>query len=155
VTAPENLGACDSSWIAAAVHAVESSWYLAGHDLTQLSTQQVVDCFNDPTAGSSGCKGGDIQKAYQYIVEHGLEMKSDYPYRASQSKCNYNYASVVAKIDGFVLATANKSELQMQYSLLEYGPLAICLNAGYRWQYEFLFFSVLLILFFVFIFFCV
>lgn len=137
VTAPENLGACDSSWISAAVQAVESAWYLGGHDLVQLSTQQVVDCFNDPTTGSSGCKGGDIQKAYQYIAEHGLQMKADYPYRASQSKCVFNETAVISYIDGFLLATSNRSELQMQYSLLEYGPLAICLDAGYRWQYVF------------------
>jgi len=135
VTAPENLGACDSSWIASAVQAVESAWYLAGHDLVQLSTQQVVDCFNDPTTAISGCKGGDIQKAYQYISDHGLQLRSDYPYRASQSKCNYNSSAVVAKIDGYLMGTANRSELQMQYSLLEYGPLALCLDAGYRWQF--------------------
>ena len=134
MTAVENLGACDSSWAAAAVEAVESAWYLAGHDLVPLSTQQVIDCFNDPTAAASTCNGGDLQKAYNYIISKGLQSKASYPYRSSQGKCNYNASEVVSRVESFLLATANHSEFQMQYALLEYGPLAICVDAGWRWQ---------------------
>ncbi len=52
-------------------------WAIAGHNLTSLSAQQLVDCDHL----SNGCGGGFINSAYDYIkLVGGLESYESYPY---------------------------------------------------------------------------
>ena len=46
---------------------VESVWAIAGHNLTKLAPQQLVDC--DKT--DNGCDGGDTIHAYKYVIDAG------------------------------------------------------------------------------------
>ncbi len=58
---------CGSCYAFSAVENIESVWAIAGHNLTMLSVQQVVDCdtFDD------GCNGGDVNNAFKYVIDAG------------------------------------------------------------------------------------
>jgi C1A family cysteine protease len=44
VTSVKAEGMCGSCWAFATTGAVEAAWFLAGHELIDLSAQQLVDC---------------------------------------------------------------------------------------------------------------
>jgi len=135
VTAVRDQGECGSCWAFSAVETVESQWYLAGNNLTELSVQQVVDC--DKGNDDEGCNGGDTPNAYQYIINSGgLEPETQYPYKAEDNKCTFKKTEVLAKISTWKSIAEDKNETEMQMALLQYGPLSICVDAQ-TWQFYF------------------
>eukprot|EP01121_Diplochlamys_sp_Union-15-3_P006521 TRINITY_DN16_c0_g1_i1.p1 TRINITY_DN16_c0_g1~~TRINITY_DN16_c0_g1_i1.p1 ORF type:complete len:328 (+),score=64.47 TRINITY_DN16_c0_g1_i1:64-1047(+) len=133
VTAVKDQGQCGSCWAFSAVETIESQWFLAGHPLTVLSEQQVVDC--DLSNGDEGCNGGDTVTAYQYVIKAGgLETEKDYPYTAEDDTCAFKASDVAAKISDWKYVTKNKNETAMQIALMQYGPLSICVDAE-SWQF--------------------
>jgi cathepsin L len=58
------LGGCCSDWAMVAVDAVESAWKISGHGLPCLSVEALLDC----VMTCSGCKGGNVMFAYQWVL---------------------------------------------------------------------------------------
>jgi hypothetical protein len=121
-----------------AVEEMESMWHLAGHDLVELSPQQVVSC--DKGAGDQGCNGGDTVIAYKYMTKAGLESEASYPYRSgdtgSDGKCTFDSAKVVATMKNFTYATppcldscTHQDENTLQANLEKVGPVSVCVAA--------------------------
>jgi len=133
VTKVYDQGQCGSCWAFSATEAIESQWFLAGHDLESLSPQQIVDC--DKDRGDEGCNGGDTPTAYEYVIAAGgMDTVKDYPYTASDDTCAFKSDRVAAKIKSYTYITKNKNETEMQQGLLDKGPLSICVEAD-TWQY--------------------
>lgn len=66
-------------------------------DLVSLSEQQVLDC----SAGSNGCNGGFMDKAFQYIISNGgLTTEDTYSYTAAQGTCQQSVQPAVT-ISGY------------------------------------------------------
>jgi len=55
--------------------------------LISLSEQQLVDCAFLGGYGNLGCSGGLMDSAFQYAIDVGLQLESDYPYTAVRGKC--------------------------------------------------------------------
>jgi cathepsin F len=124
-----NQEQCGSCWAFSAVENIESQWALAGHNLTRLSMQQVVDC--DQQDG--GCNGGDTTTAYEYIISAGgLESFDDYPYTGQNGQCRFDPNKVVAKISNWEWTGRNDESSMVNY-LVNTGPLSICVDAS-RWD---------------------
>jgi len=133
VTPVYDQGQCGSCWAFSATEAIESQWFLAGHTLTSLSPQQIVDC--DKGRGDEGCNGGDTPTAYEYVMAAGgMETQKDYPYTAEDDTCVFKTAEISATIKSWTYITQNKNETEMQQKLLANGPLSICVDATI-WQF--------------------
>ena len=134
VTPVYNQGQCGSCWAFSVTEAVESKWFLAGNQLTQLSVQQVVSC--DPL--DEGCSGGLPYLAYNYIASAGgLEGYSAYPYvsgNGTTGQCKFNSADVVAKISSFCYPTKTNNETAMASYLQTTAPYSVCVDAS-TWQF--------------------
>jgi C1A family cysteine protease len=140
VTDVKDQGQCGSCWAFSATESVESAWALAGHAITELSPEQVVDC-DDVDAG---CNGGDTPSAFEYITQAGgLESETAYPYTAGSGDsgaCNFDASQIVAKINNFTWVIPecsgncdSQSMAQVQSKLATVAPFAICVYAE-PWQ---------------------
>lgn len=109
---------------------IESAWALAGHKLTELSMQQIVDC--DPL--DFGCAGGwpylalEVQvhslramhavrsartSARVQYAQGGMNSLASYPYIGAMFPCSFNASEVVAKVTDWTYVTVDKDEYEM------------------------------------------
>ena len=85
LTAVKDQAQCGSCWAFATTECLESAHAMAGHDLIELSPQQLVSC--DNADGNSGCQGGWPSAAMQYTIENGgLASEADYPYTSGRGR---------------------------------------------------------------------
>lgn len=103
VSPVSNQGNCNSGWAFSAIGAIEGAWAQAGNTLQQLSEQELIDCSS--RYGNSGCNGGTMDYAFNYVINKGITSDSAYPYTAKTGTCQNPVA--VAQITSFTDVTPN------------------------------------------------
>jgi C1A family cysteine protease len=115
---------------------MEGVWFLAGHTLTSLSEEQVVDC----STTDYGCSGGwpfwamtDMDAA-PYSGQ--IDTEASYPYTAENGvsgSCQFSNGKVGATETKYTSycneQTKTCTMAQIQQLLVTYGPLSACLDA--------------------------
>lgn len=139
VTPVKNQGMCGSCWAFSTTGNVEGQWFLAGHNLTSLSEQNLVDCdhecsiYEGQQECDSGCNGGLMQNAFQYIIKNnGIATEAAYPYEGYDAKCRYDPGTKGAHISNWTFISHDED--QMAAYLVEKGPIAIAADAT-LWQF--------------------
>ncbi len=140
VTPVKNQAMCGSCWAFSTVQDIEGSWYLAGHNLTELSEQQLVACDSNL---NSGCNGGLPLLAMQYIEKAGgLVSANDYPYKkvnqyvysVDTPTCDTDVvqkSNYVAHIKSWQkIASSAEDEEKLALALIRSGPLSLALDAS-------------------------
>lgn len=74
---------CSCCWAFASVAAVESVYQLLQDDDLDLSEQHLINCENR----CSGCSGGYVDLALDYVKNKGLPKSSAVPYLSKEEKC--------------------------------------------------------------------
>jgi len=121
-----NQGQCGSCWAFSATETIESYWALAGHPLTSLSVEQIVDC--DTTC--YGCGGGWPYLAYEYVEPVGQDSNASYPYTAEggvSGACKFSANSVVAQVATYAQVSG---ETGLYQTLSTSGPVSVCVDAS-------------------------
>jgi C1A family cysteine protease len=130
VTPVYNQGACGSCWAFSVTENIESMWAIAGHPLTRLSMQELVDCDRN----DYGCNGGMPENAYRWIISNGgLDSYESYPYHGTESHCRAPHDPVV-RISSYGFITTNDNENAMMTFVTNSGPPSVCVDAE-TWQY--------------------
>jgi C1A family cysteine protease len=124
VTPVKNQGQCGSCWAFSATGNIEGQWKLAGHPLTSVSEQQLVDCDHN---GDEGCQGGLPENAFKYVKAHGLETEQQYSYTGRGGSCRASGKGAVS-ISGQTSVSHNEG--QMLTFLQQKGPIAIGVDAS-------------------------
>jgi cathepsin L len=88
VSSVKNQGICGACWAFAGTADIETSYILKYRLQIDLSEQQLVDCSRP--YGNSGCGGGMMNNAFQYVVDNGLTLESYYPYQQVARNCKYD-----------------------------------------------------------------
>eukprot|EP00727_Mastigamoeba_balamuthi_P006735 m51a1_g2682 putative cysteine protease 1 (312) ;mRNA; f:744792-745727 len=122
----KNQAQCGSCWAFSAVANAEGAWYRVHQQVVSLSEQQLVSC----DTGNSGCNGGLMTTADQYIVANGLATDTLYPYVSGsgsvpacrQVTAGYHFTS-----------SRNFGRLRSDSSIItylrQYGPLSVAIEA--------------------------
>ncbi|KAG2498163.1 hypothetical protein HYH03_003920 [Edaphochlamys debaryana] len=77
---------CGSCYAFGATGAMQASWFLATGQSLSLSEQHLIDCTWD--FGNSGCDGGDVEPALDYVLAAGGAAETpDYPYMGKNAWC--------------------------------------------------------------------
>merc|ERR1719240_2233585 len=128
VNSVKNQAQCGSCWAFSTVANIEGVNFLATKKLLSLSDQELVDC--DKKTGDQGCQGGLPSNAFKDMIANkiGLELESDYPYKARNGQCSAAQSKEKVFISNWT--TISTDEDQIAAALMKYGPLAIGINAG-------------------------
>jgi C1A family cysteine protease len=73
----KNQQQCGSCWAFSSTGALEGAFKIAGNALTSLSEEDLVQC-NSVT--DSGCQGGLMDNAFNWVQQNGICSESAYPY---------------------------------------------------------------------------
>ncbi|CAG9330686.1 unnamed protein product [Blepharisma stoltei] len=126
VTEVKNERGCNSSYIFAAVGAVESLLYLQGRTngtLYEFSEQVILDCDKSAT-----CKGGNISEPFNFMQTQGNVIEAFYPYEGNSYRCRFNLMppDLLFNISGYrQIQPNNYSAL---YEAIRENPVAVFIN---------------------------
>eukprot|EP00249_Psilotum_nudum_P006831 c20094_g1_i1 orf=312-1457(-) len=139
VSEVKDQGSCGSCWSFSTTGALEGAHFLATGELLSLSEQQLVDCDHvcdneDKDSCDSGCNGGLMTNAFNYIMEAGgLQLERDYPYTGADGTCRFDNSKIAAKVATFNNIAVDED--QITANLVKHGPLAIGINAMFMQTY--------------------
>lgn len=129
VSPVKDQGACGSCWAFAATETVESAYAVASGTLLELAPQVYVSCMSNPDkcGGTGGCEGAIAELAFNYTVDNGIALASDYAYTQSDSPCK-DFTPAV-KVDGYVTLPANDADA-LATALATIGPISVSVAAS-------------------------
>lgn len=130
LTEVKQQGACASSWIFASIAAVENRLSIKDEKLTALSEQQMVDC-GQP---SSGCMGGWVINAFNYIKNKGLASNESYHYQGKYVFCKEKTVARPYNISGFVQMQTDPTMIKTM--IMERGACVMCVDSSRWFNYQ-------------------
>jgi hypothetical protein len=114
---------CGSCWAFATIASVEGVTQVATGKLPNLSEQNLVDCDTQ----SSGCGGGRLDSALDYIIKNGISTEESYPYTAQDGQCKGVQTKGATLSDKVVKTNTDEKTIEQ---LVNKAPLAIAINAS-------------------------
>jgi cathepsin F len=133
VTEVKSQGGCGSCWAFSAGGNLEGQLAIKKSlkDVS-ISYQQLVDCDDI----DSGCAGGFMEWAFQYINQTGgIQSNDDYPYKGVESQCEFDASKVILQVTNYTFFSKDEDEIAA--ALVATGPLAVALNASFLQFYLF------------------
>merc|ERR1712127_1014146 len=124
VTNVKNQGQCGSCWAFSSTGAIEGSMFLSTGTLQSFSEQQLVDCSKQ----NSGCNGGLMDYAFQYVETAPLMLETAYPYTGRQGTCQYVSSKGLGKVKSFKDVSRDTSGSQLMAAVAK-GPVSVAIEA--------------------------
>jgi cysteine peptidase B len=130
----QNQGQCGSCWAFTATINMAAQWFLKGHELTLLSTEEVIQCSGDE--GNMGCNGGEPDWAFKWVIANGgIDSNADYPYTSGSGNtgdCKTDkLKKIVASFSSYF--DLPHDEKAMGDWVYEHGPVSMAIDAT-TWQ---------------------
>ena len=122
VTPVKNQGQCGSCWTFSATGAMEGAWALKTGKLVSLSEQQLVDCVTQ----DQGCNGGQMDDAFEYVMETPICSDSEEPYEARDDTCQKCSSTIL--FSGCRDIPPN-NQLALKEAVALYGPVSVSIEA--------------------------
>lgn len=128
VTRVKNQRQCGSCWSFSATGAMEGAHAHATGELVEFSEQQLVDCVDN---GADDCNtGGEMRRAFAYVIKAGAETERQYPYRATSGhRCKAGEFETAARFTSYVNITQG-DERSLQTALAKHPAVSVAIDAG-------------------------
>uniref|UniRef100_A0A3B4AD44 Uncharacterized protein n=1 Tax=Periophthalmus magnuspinnatus TaxID=409849 RepID=A0A3B4AD44_9GOBI len=128
VTPVKDQMQCGSCWAFSATGSLEGQTFRKTGKLVSLSEQQLVDCSGD--YGNTGCDGGFMDQAFEYIQDNGgIDTEDSYPYEAEDGNCRYNPSHIGATCTGY-MTISRGDEYALQEAVATVGPVSVGIDAS-------------------------
>ncbi|KAF8371687.1 hypothetical protein PRIPAC_78116 [Pristionchus pacificus] len=128
VNSVKDAGACGSDWAFSAIGALEGQHAIQKQNKLDLSEQNLIDCSTN--GKNNGCHGGSVADAFQYILKHGVNTESSYPYIGDEQTCKFRTDSVGETMTSYTLVTPNDEEL-LKNAVAFKGPISVVIDANH------------------------
>ncbi|KAL0695629.1 hypothetical protein Bca4012_062809 [Brassica carinata] len=102
----DSYGGC---WVFSAIAAVEGLLKITGGSLISLSEQQLLDC----DKANNGCRGGLMEKAFNYVAQKGITGDDEYPFLEEDGICQFEDETVM-QIRGFQFVPRNNERALLE-----------------------------------------
>lgn len=123
-------GSCGSCWAFATTGSYESSVLIMGGPMPNSSEQSMVSC-----AGAGNCDGGYTHLAFPWLVTHGEDSESDFPYTATNAACKTYGVQYQAASWGWVDSTTEfPTVAKMKEAIVAHGPITVHMYATPQFQ---------------------
>jgi len=135
VTDVKDQGQCGSCWSFSAAGAIEGAWAISKGKLKSLSEQNIIDCSWNPPYNNTGCDGGDMREAMQYVIDNkGIDSEDAYPYNdyygGGQEPCTYQASASIASISTMIdIIQGNETDLAV---MTVKGTVSIGIDASHQ-----------------------
>jgi len=119
-------GDCGSCWAFAGIALYEWLYCKKQGKLVRFSEQYVVDCGGHVEA--FGCEGGSVYSVTNFVLNFGLELRRNYPYKARDQECPFDKHNTDLKTTGYIrLESKNLMNITMAawQEYLHFGPLLV------------------------------
>jgi KDEL-tailed cysteine endopeptidase len=126
VSSVKNQSQCGSCWAFSSVGAVESAWAIKHNMLYNLSEQELIDC----SSQNRGCEGGEMDLAFQYIINNSLCTNLSYPYTAQDGNCSVEQCNPIVKISNYTDVIKNNETALKSASAIN--PVSVAIQANKR-----------------------
>ena len=128
VSSVKNQQQCGSCWAFSSVESIEGAWAIKHNKLYNLSEQQLVDC--SQSYGNNGCNGGNMDFAFNYVIDNGICTNKSYPYTAQDmGQCNQSCNKVVS-ISNYTNVLQNNEHTLEKAVLLN--PVSVAIQGNKR-----------------------
>ncbi|KEG04645.1 chabaupain 1 [Plasmodium vinckei vinckei] len=121
---PKDQGNCGSCWAFAAIGNFEYLYVHTRHEMPiSFSEQQMVDCSTE----NYGCDGGNPFYAFLYMINNGVCLGDEYPYKGHEDFFCLNYrCSLLGRVH--FIGDVKPNELIMALNYV--GPVTIAVGAS-------------------------
>ena len=101
--------------------------------LTDFSPQQIIDCTGYPW-GNSGCQGGYMTNAFNYLKTHKIQTWASYPYTGNGGTCKASGG--VVSTTGWVVIPPNDATSLMNAVAQRPVSVAVAASSGSFYFYS-------------------
>lgn len=126
VTPVKDQGTCGSCWSFSTTGSIESAYWIQNGSEILMSEQQLIDCSVD--YGNNGCSGGLVEYGYHYATDVPLETEDQYPYKATNQKCQAKTLPGDIKLSDF--KEVQRFDPNQLATALVKGPVSVGVDAS-------------------------
>jgi len=134
VTEIKDQGQCGSCWAFSTTGTIEGFHAIQTKKLVSLSEQNIIDCSWGEPYNNTGCEGGDMRTALQYVINNkGIDTESSYPYEDyegedGEENCTFSVKNIGAVIQA-VQDVISGNETDLAYAVFKC-PVSVAIDAS-------------------------
>lgn len=128
-----NQGKCGACWAISSLETIESIAMINNitQSITQLSTQQLIDCGSNASRSLHGCDGGDVCAVLSWLKNYSIRIltESEYPSQGAFGTCLIPNPDHGLRVRDYMCKSFVGKEEQMIALLALHGPLTAAVDA--------------------------